>query len=212
MAKIYLIRHGESIANTQSIYQGQTYDTELSELGFRQAEQLAQYFQNIEVERIIASPLQRTWQTAEAIARKKNLFVEKELSLIETNHGLWEGKHKDEIAREWPRLYKKWQKFPSSVQFPEGEHFLETQKRVRTWWQEFMANCDQEAVVVTHYNIIQIIVAQVMNMKLNRIWRFGLQPTSISCVEVVNQNATIKHLNQVSHLEDLESDLAKHAL
>ncbi|MEK9143344.1 MAG: histidine phosphatase family protein, partial [Patescibacteria group bacterium] len=33
MAKIYLIRHAESIANAQGIYQGQTYDTELSVRG-----------------------------------------------------------------------------------------------------------------------------------------------------------------------------------
>ena len=44
MAKIYLIRHGESIANTLSIYQGQTYDTDLSPLGNRQVYALHDYF------------------------------------------------------------------------------------------------------------------------------------------------------------------------
>ena len=37
MTKIYLVRHAESLANAQGIYQGQTYDTPLSNLGKKQA-------------------------------------------------------------------------------------------------------------------------------------------------------------------------------
>lgn len=56
MAKIFFIRHAESIANTQGIYQGQTYDTPLSPLGVRQARLLAQRLARENLSFVIASP------------------------------------------------------------------------------------------------------------------------------------------------------------
>ena len=212
MAKIYLIRHGESVANTQGIYQGQTYDTPLSNVGWQQAGRLAERLDQVDLDRVIASPLQRTQMTAQVVVGNRNLSVESEARITETNHGLWEGLSKDVIAARWPDLYKKWQKFPSSVQFPEGEHFLETQKRVRVWWQEMLQTNQQNLAVVTHYNIIQIIVAHLLNMKLNRIWRFDLQPTSVTCIEIDSGQAQIRYLGNIEHLESLSFGLALHAL
>ena len=130
MRKILLVRHGESVANTEGNYQGITYDTPLSPLGEKQALALAHRLQKIEIDQILASPLTRTRQTAQKVAHIKKMNVELVTDIIETNHGLWESKHKDAIAKRWPEIYKKWQKFPSAVKFPEGDHFLDTQQRV----------------------------------------------------------------------------------
>lgn len=211
MTKIYLIRHGESVANTESIYQGQTYDTPLSDLGMKQVERLAQRFQNVALNSVIASPLKRTIMTADAVAQHKNLKVKPEKKIIETNHGEWERKHKDIIEKSWPEIYKKWQKFPSGVRFPDGEHFLETQKRVVEWWNS-VANGEGDYLVVTHDNIIRILIAKILNMKLNRIWKFHLQPTSVTLIEVEKNIPKLVYLNNYTHLGDLQADLAIHAL
>ena len=172
MIKIYLIRHGESVANTEGIYQGHTYNTHLSELGKKQVLALAKRFVGITLDQIIASPLLRTWETAFAVGRIKKLIVTSEVKILETNHGEWEGKHKDVIAKMWPELYQKWNKFPSSVKFPGGEHFLDTQKRVTAWWKDITQGSKNDIMVVAHDNNLRIIIAKVLNMKLNRIWKF----------------------------------------
>lgn len=213
MKHIYLIRHGESIANTQGIYQGITYDTDLTDLGKKQAQALAERLGKIEIDYIISSPLKRTRQTAEAIGHQKKMQMKIEERIIETNHGLWEGKHKDVIAKIWPVVYKKWQRFPSSVTFPEGERFVETQKRVTAWWDELIAqNKEVRLVIVTHDNIIRILIARVLNMKLNRIWKFHLHPTGITHVETNNTKTKVVDLNNAQHLGQMQSDLEKHAL
>lgn len=212
MSQIYLVRHGESVANTQGVYQGITYDTPLSDLGKKQALSLAERFGEMSLHKVIASPLKRTWQTAAVVASYKQLNVEMENDIIETNHGLWEGKHKDDIAKNWPEVYRKWQKFPSSVKFPQGEHFLDTQNRVIKWWDKITNSNTPDTLVVTHDNIIRIIIARVLNMKLNRIWKFHLQPTAITKIKLDTNTAQLIDLNNTSHLGDLQTNLAIHAL
>jgi len=212
MTKIYLVRHGESVANTQGIYQGITYNTPLSDLGSQQARALAGRFQNTTISKIIASPLERTHQTASIVGSSKQINIEIEKNIIETNHGLWEGEHKNTIAQNWPDLYKKWQKFPSGVQFPDGEHFLDTQKRVLNWWKKVVSDNSHNLLVVSHDNIIRIIIAKVLNMKLNRIWKFHLHPTAVTVIDVEAGNAGLVDLNNASHLGNLQTNLALHAL
>lgn len=212
MATIYLVRHAESFANVQGIYQGQTYDTDLSECGTLQAQALAKLFQSISISQIIASPLKRTMQTAASVALSKQLTVQAESQIIETNHGDWEGKHKDVIKKTWPWIYKKWTRFPSSTKFPQGEHFLETQKRVLGWWQLFCRAVTVDTLVVSHDNIIRIIVARILNRKLNKIWKFHLQPTAITEVSVIKEKIVLVSLGDSKHLEGLEVDLSMHAL
>lgn len=212
MAKIYLVRHAESLANVQGIYQGQTYDTDLSERGALQAQALAKFFQSISISQIIASPLKRTMQTAVRVALAKQLTVQVESQIIETNHGDWEGKHKKIITKTWPWLYRKWLRFPSSTKFPQGEHFLETQKRVLEWWQLFCQNISDDTLVVSHDNIIRIIVARILNRKLNKIWKFHLQPTAITEVSVTKDKITLVSLGESKHLGGLNVDLSMHAL
>ncbi|MDP1721783.1 MAG: histidine phosphatase family protein [Candidatus Gottesmanbacteria bacterium] len=212
MAKIYLVRHAESLANTEGIYQGQTYDTDLSARGKSQAQALAQCFERISLLRVVASPLKRTLQTATTVALNKHLPVHIEPQIIETNHGDWEGKHKDVIKKTWPWIYRKWTRFPSATKFPQGEHFLETQKRVVKWWQIFCQNISSDTLVVSHDNIIRIIVARILNRKLNKIWKFHLQPTAITEVSVAKDKITLVSLGDSKHLGGLDVDLSMHAL
>lgn len=209
---VYLVRHAESQANTQGIYQGISYNTDLSELGRKQADLLAKRFQEIFLEILVTSPLKRTKQTVEGVEKIKNIKATINTDIIETNHGDWEGKSKAEIQKTWPKLYKKWQKFPSAVQFPGGEHFLDTQKRSILWWKNFSEKLKGDTLVVSHANIIQILISYILKKKLNQIWKFPMQPTAVSVIEIDNKSTKLIKLNDVSHLGNLRIDLAKHAL
>ena len=117
---IIVVRHAESVANTEGIYQGQTYDTDLSELGKKQTKALANRLNDLELRKIITSPLKRTYKTAEAVASEIGCDVEINEMIIETNHGVWEGKPKSWITQNFPDIHELWQRKPSEVIFPEG--------------------------------------------------------------------------------------------
>lgn len=211
MAKICLIRHAESIANTQGIYQGQTYYTGLSVLGCDQAKAVAKRLSEVHFDSIITSPLLRAQLTAGIIAEKHQLDIVEEIKIIETNHGKWEGLQKDEVIRRWPDLYYQWRNTPSRVQFIGGEAFVDILLRVRTWWNNLVNN-QGSILVVSHDNIIRIIIAHVLNLQDNYFWCFRLNPTGITLIESENNYQRIITINDSLHLHDSQKDIGVHAL
>ncbi len=208
---MYLARHAESVANTQGMYQGQTYDTGLSKLGLQQAQSLGRRFHGLHLDQVVTSPLWRTRLTAAVVARGKNIPLVVDSRISETNHGAWEGLRKTSVAARWPRLYRQWLRLPSTVHFPGGEAFRETRARVLEWWKCALRYPGTQ-LVVTHDNILRIIVAQVLGLPLDNIWQFHVYPTAITTVAVTGGKPTIRTLNDTRHVEECDQRLAKHAL
>lgn len=214
MAKIYLIRHAESIANTFGIYQGQTYDTDLSELGKKQAKRLGEKFQSVHVNKIFASPLKRTKQTAQAIAKITGAPIEFDMNLIETNHGEWEGLSKDEIKVNFSTIYENWQNNPSDVYFPSGESFSETVARAEAFLTSNIF--EEDVAVIAHDNIIRAMLCLIENTEINNMWGYGLDPAGVTVIKVnyVSRDNFYKvvKLNDTDHLKNLRADINIHAL
>lgn len=205
MTRVYLIRHAESVANTQGFYQGQTYNTPLSPLGRKQAQALKKRFVKEKFAAVYASPLKRTIQTAQFLGE-----VVLDPNLIETNHGEWEGLHKDEIAIRWPNLYVDWFTRPTTVQFPQGEHFLQTVNRVTKWLNKISHKSGTYAAI-THSNVIMILLTKIMGLDINNMWQFAMQPTAVTLIES-HSPAKLIYINDTSHLNELKSDLSIQAI
>lgn len=211
---VIVVRHAESMANSKGIYQGQTYNTDLSELGKRQAEALAERLKNSGIKKIIASPLKRTFQTANKVAEITGCKIEVNEMIIETNHGTWEGKHKEMIKENYPDIFKLWLQKPYETVFPGGEAFSETVRRTL----EFLENTDfdKRTLVVTHDNIVRVMISLISNFDINKMWNMQLETASLNFFEVnkVNQKnlfRTLK-LNDVEHLKGLRNNITNHAL
>ena len=93
--RVHLIRHGE-VENPDGILYGRLEGFRLSERGRKMAELAAEYLHEsgVDISRIIASPLQRTRESAEPIASRYGLPIEHDERLIEPwNH--FEGQRMD---------------------------------------------------------------------------------------------------------------------
>ena len=120
-----LIRHGESMGNVQRVFQGQK-DFPLSENGKKQAELLARNLNNgsNHYNKVIASPLTRTMQTAQSISSKLGLEIEVDDLWIEINNGKLAGKpgkSREENGRD--RMFNPFE--------PVGEHG-------ESWWDLYL--------------------------------------------------------------------------
>ena len=98
---IYLIRHAESTANNEGIFGGIT-DFNLSNNGFKQAEDLALKFENINIDGIYSSPLKRAVQTIMPTARLINKQINIVDELREIDFGEWENKLISELRTKYP--------------------------------------------------------------------------------------------------------------
>ena len=212
MSKIFLIRHAESIANTESKFQGQTYDTGLSELGVKQAEALGQRFANEDLNVIYTSPLKRAVATAQVIKDLHSSPIEviTQMEIIETNHGQWEGKSRQDIEKKWPNLYHLWLTQPAKVEFPGGEKFTQTADRAIRWFQKNSA-IPGKFVVISHANIIQAVLTYTKGWNLNRMWEISVDPAAINIIETHSPPRSVI-LNDTTHLTNLIADLFVHAL
>jgi broad specificity phosphatase PhoE len=94
------LRHGESIGNAQSRWQGQS-DYALTEKGRAQAQALAKRWKSegMKFDLIIASPLVRAKETAEIIASTLGEDVEVDPILLERHIGEMEGLTAEEVRK-----------------------------------------------------------------------------------------------------------------
>jgi len=156
---IYLVRHGETDANKDGIYQGRSVDNPLNDTGRTQAELLGKFlkdFQNYFPSPgiIYSSSSLRALETAAII--EYSIFKSHPLLFIsvpdlqEINHGLWEGKRHEQISKEYPFIYNLWQTNPMAVRFPGGETAVEANERVISAWKKIMEFQNGHILIVGH--------------------------------------------------------------
>jgi probable phosphoglycerate mutase len=90
----YFLRHGETELNARRIIAG-SLDTDLTELGRRQALEAADALEKEPITAIYASTMRRTRDTAQPIAERLKLPVTVIPELDERNWGSFEGKPRD---------------------------------------------------------------------------------------------------------------------
>lgn len=156
--KIILVRHGQSIANKEQFFGGQT-DVELTELGVKQAQIVANFVaSNYHVDAVYCSNLLRALHTADIVAKPLDCKVQRDGRLNEFFAGEWEGKPFAEIQRLYPKEYDTWVNDFGRVKIPNGETPLQVQKRGYEAMQDIAkANDGKTVVVVTHRGLIRCL-------------------------------------------------------
>lgn len=102
MIKLYLVRHGETVANKAHILQGQT-DGELNETGRAQAREVREKMKGSAIDVYVASDLQRAIETCRIIAGDDRKNVVTTPLLRERDWGGFTGKYIPDLENQtWP--------------------------------------------------------------------------------------------------------------
>ena len=200
---IYLIRHGETILTPFKKFSGDgPLNPELTAQGLEQANKVAAAIAKLNPEVIIASPLKRTSQTAEAISRATGLPVVFEESWIECSFGIWDGLSIDEVKEKHPADYQSW---ISSTGFapPEGESYDNVALRIDAALNQIAAEYPgQRVVVVTHNGTIKSAAKVVVGAPAESIFHIDVSPCSITTVSIWPSDGlrALRSLNEQAHL------------
>ncbi|OGF69375.1 hypothetical protein A3H65_03900 [Candidatus Giovannonibacteria bacterium RIFCSPLOWO2_02_FULL_45_14] len=95
--KFILVRHCETDWNREWRLQGHT-DTNLSERGWIEADELAQKLKPLGIKKIVSSDLKRSRETASAVKKYVNVPIIYDPRLRECNFGSLEGKRRSEVS------------------------------------------------------------------------------------------------------------------
>ena len=93
------LRHGQTGSNAAGTIGGAT-DLPLTDTGRAQAEAAAQVLRDVPLASIWTSPLLRARETAEVVARARDLPVNVLADLQERNWGIWEGQPRSILIRD----------------------------------------------------------------------------------------------------------------
>ena len=171
MLTILLTRHGHTDRSDPEQYLGQHVQASLSERGRKDAEALADRLQDVQVDRIISSPLGRAVDTAQIIGRRVGTPVEVDERLTELDYGAWEGLTVDEIDRRFPNERELYDADPSIHRVGGGESGLNVGARVGDlmeslvgWWEG--EGADRTCLLVGHSSLNRVLLAVVMGVPL----------------------------------------------
>jgi probable phosphoglycerate mutase len=148
MARILLVRHGQSEWNASGRWQGQA-DPPLSELGEEQAVAAARTLGMVDA--IYASDLARAHHTAELVAAQLGADVAVEARLRERSAGEWEGRTRAEIEEGWPG-YLETGRRPAG--YEPDDSVLD---RVLGALDAIAAAHDGDVLVVTHGGVVRVV-------------------------------------------------------
>ncbi|MDD2360831.1 MAG: alpha-ribazole phosphatase [Syntrophaceticus schinkii] len=201
MTRLLLVRHGETIWNHTSRYQGHT-DIELSETGREQARSLAKRLKTEKVKAVYSSDLKRAFETASILASPHNLPVKATKELREINFGDWEGLTYQEIMEEYRELASEWYQHPGKIRIPGGETFTDVKERAYNTILELARQNDPGTIiVVAHGGTIRAIICGLLDIDLNHAFQIRQDNTALNIIEYNHGGyIVLSLLNGVSHL------------
>ncbi len=198
--RLILVRHGETVWNSERRIQGGARDIALSDNGRQQIARLAHVLRDEEVDHIVASPLQRALQTAEAIADYHGLAVATDPRLKEVDVGELDGLSTVNMPRPFTELLLDWWKGETD-RLPGGESFGELQQRSWAVVEPFVMTPSHENVLlVSHYFVTLSIIFKVLELPLTSLVKFRMDPACINMIEFGKFGPRLGRFNDTSYL------------
>jgi len=169
ITKIYLVRHGETIWNTQKRWQG-SKNSALTDLGKQQAQKTGELLNNIGLDVAYVSPLGRAVQTIDIILQNKALEKHMLSAVAEINMGDWEGRLQSEIAISEPLQASNFRQRPDLFAVQGAETFVQLQERVvGSLLEIFDRHRGRSILIVSHWVAIKVALAHFSNIKLENL-------------------------------------------
>jgi len=201
---IYFVRHGETILTPQRKFSGTgAIDPELMQDGLDQAELVAKECAKLGAEVLIASPLNRTRQTAEAIARTTGLEIIFDEAWYELSFGSWDGKAIEEVREEEPDNYQAWINSSSYAPPGGGESYDDASIRIEEALEKLVAEYPgKKIIVVTHNGIVKTAAKLAVGGPNDAVFHMDATPCSISSISIWPSDGlrALRSFNERGHL------------
>lgn len=181
MAKLLLIRHGQSIKTDKDIV--------LTEKGVKQAKLLAKKLATINISRVYVSDSTRAMQTYKEYKRLKS-----NVPCI--------------ISKKLREIYRVIIGGPERAGTNLNRE-VNDRKRAKEVINGIFEDLKKEESIAlfTHGNIIRYFIIKILNIPKTNLWeKLQINDASISLIEINNQKITIKMINNIEHLDNQELD------
>lgn len=201
--RIYIIRHGQTEWNARGCAQGHT-DTDLDEVGHKQARLIGDAFRELRVGRIVCSDLRRCQQTAAPLSQATGCEIETFSELRERTFGTLEGEHYT-VLRSFFESQIREHKCPNHKIRPEnGESLQDVWERVKPIRKsiERRRKC---TAVFTHGGTAALLLAQLLRAPITVAASFRFTNATITEIKMRPDKVwQLVRFADASHLAELD--------
>ncbi len=178
-----LLRHGEPEGGVR--FRGRLNDP-LNENGWTQMR--AAVANRTCWQLILTSPLERCAAFSRQLAVERHLEVHEEKGFEEMAFGRWEGRTTAGILRDEPDALRAFWREPSLFGPPGGETLQAFAKRVGDAWTSLLQRHeDCHVLLVTHGGVIRILLANILGMPHENLFRLEVPFAAMSRIRIFGQ-------------------------
>ena len=205
MARILLVRHGETALNSSQRFWGHT-NVPLSSEGIQQAERLQLRLSTENINTVYTSNLSRAVNTAQTIISDHETGITVCPELREINFGEIEGLTFDEVNNSYPEVTRLWLAKSMELSYPGGESLKVFYQRVGSFLNRLEKHTENETIlVVAHAGVLRTLICHLLNLRMKHWWLTQLQLASLSIIETYQEGAVLALLNDVCHLKESDN-------
>jgi probable phosphoglycerate mutase len=201
LTRLYFVRHGATQLTAEDRFSGAT-GVDLSDEGRHQVQRLAERLGGDDVKAVYSSPLGRTVETAQILARPHRLTPILRDGLREISHGRWEGLTRREVEERYPDEYSAWEADPFTFAPEDGESGVAVLARALPVVREVVVtHPDQLVVVVSHKATLRLILSSLLGFDARGYRdRLDQSPACLNAVDFKDPvRARLMLFNDTSH-------------
>ena len=200
-ARIFLVRHGATVLTAEDRFAGAT-DVELSDEGREQVRRLSERLAGEKIKVVYASPLGRTVETAQLLAKPHGLDVQTRDGLREISHGRWEQMTRKEVEAAFPEEAAAWEKDPYTFAPVGGESGLAVTARALPVLMDIVRkHVNEDVLIVSHKATIRLLLSSLLGFDPRRYRdTLDLNPAALNIADFKDAlTARLTLFNDTSH-------------
>jgi broad specificity phosphatase PhoE len=173
--KIFLIRHAHALHGDKT-----TMDPELTQIGHEQTMHLKKYFQDLKLDKIVTSELQRSIQTAKVLNPEYDIITREDADFNEAHTvGEWRG-----FSSHDATMLANLSLFDPDEKEEIGESIRMIRKRIKRAWDRILISDERNIAIVSHNGVLSLLIAYL----------FGVGEGDQSPITIRHNNAAISEI------------------
>lgn len=153
----------------------------LTDVGKAQVQYASECLADMKVSRIYSSPIQRTMETAEIVAKRNSLEIIPDDRLIEIDIGDLSGMKYDDLVEKYGNIFLKFYQNSSDLKDLGAETFVSVRDRVLNLADHVLdKHKDENVVLVTHMDPIKAMLSTIIDMTPNSLYRLIIANASLN--------------------------------
>lgn len=185
MPLVIFMRHGQADNNVSRTLVGRHIESHLTSQGRQQVADAAKQLKTIPIDKVYASPVIRTMETAQIVCETLGMDYEVDERLYEIELGKLVGMNYEEVTTKYGDLFLRFYAEHDPVLDSFGvEPFAEVKQRVKSLLDHALEKHeDSNVLMVTHLDPIKAALSAILDLKPEALYRWHIRNASLTVLK-----------------------------